>query len=368
MSVQISYKRQVVLGLMFLLVILAGIEIIGRVVLDQRDSCNQSLPMSGLYEHLTVGQIKKICQDYQSIIQYPLPLVHYEPNQKTDTVTINSHGFRGEDFEKEKTNDGEYRIFMVGGSAMYGVYATSDGTTIPGYLQQLYNEFTVDHNIRVINGGANTHESFAETHLIKNKILGFNPDLIIVLDGWNDLNSPVKTEYNEPTGLEKIEQYSLVIRKYYKTIQFYEFLERVWIKQFDNEPRNLYSEDTMEEKALLWKSRWEEICELGEKENFKVIITLQPLLGAGNKELTDWELKNVKELTYQNPASSYHIMQNKLMELETKCTATEDLTGIFDDEDSLIYFDVGHMGDKGNGIIAQKIFNVSSPYIFDRQE
>jgi len=34
----------------------------------------------------------------------------------------------------------------------------------------------------------------------------------------------------------------------------------------------------------------------------------------------------------------------------------------------LIYFDVGHMGDKGNGIIAQKIFNVSSPYIFDRQE
>ena len=95
---------------------------------------------------------------------------------------------------------------------------------------------------------------------------------------------------------------------------------------------------------------------------------MQPLLGAGNKELTDWELKNVKELTYQNPASSYHIMQNKLMELETKCTATEDLTGIFDDEDSLIYFDVGHMGDKGNGIIAQKIFNVSSPYIFDRQE
>ena len=185
MSVQISYKRQVVLGLMFLLVILAGIEIISRVVLDQRDSCNQSLPMSGLYEHLTVGQIKKICQDYQSIIQYPLPFAHYEPNQKTDTVTINSHGFRGEDFEKEKTNDSEYRIFMVGGSAMYGVYATSDGTTIPGYLQQLYNEFTVDHNIRVINGGANTHESFAETHLIKNKILGFNPDLIIVLDGWS---------------------------------------------------------------------------------------------------------------------------------------------------------------------------------------
>ena len=324
--------------------------------------------MSGLYEHLSVSQLKKICQDYQSIIQYPIPFVHYEPNQKTDTVTINSHGFRGEEFEKEKTNDNEYRIFMVGGSVMYGVYATSDDTTISGYLQQFYNELTVDYSIHVINAGANTHESFAETNLVKNKILDFKPDLIVVLDGYNDLYSPIKREYHEPTVLDQIEQYSLIIRKYYKTIQFYEFVERVWTKQFDNEPRKQHSEDTMEEKALLWKSRWEEVCELGEKENFKVIITLQPLLGVGNKVLTDWELRNVKELTNQNPASSYHVMQNKLKELETKCTATEDLTSIFDDEASLIYFDVGHMGDKGNGMIAKKIFDISSPYIFDRQE
>ena len=366
MSVQISYKRQVVLGLMFLLVILAGIEIIGRVVLDQLDSCNQSLPMSGLYEHLTVGQLKKICQDYQSIIQYPIPFVHYEPNQKTDTVTINSHGFRGEEFEEEKTNDSEYRIFMVGGSVMYGVYATSDDTTIPGYLQQFYNELTVDYDIHVINAGANTHESFAETNLVKNKILDLKPDLIIVLDGYNDLYSTVKREYHEPTGLDQIEQYSLVIRKYYKTIQFYEFLERVWIKQFDNEQKNL-NDDTIEEKTFLWKSRWEEICELGEKENFKVIITLQPILGVGNKVLTDWELRNVKELPDQNPISTYLPMQDQLKDLEKKCTATADLTDIFDDETGLIYFDYAHMGDKGNGIIAQKIFNVSSPYIFDSQ-
>ena len=365
MSVQISYKKQVVLGLMFLLVILAGIEIIGRVVLDQRDSCNQSLPMSGLYEHLTVGQLKKICQDYQSIIQYPLPVVHYEPNQKTDTVTINSHGFRGEDFEKEKTNDSEYRIFMVGGSAMYGVYATSDGTTIPGYLQQLYNEFTVDHNIRVINGGANTHESFAETHLIKNKILDFKPDLIIVLDGWNDLNSPVKTEYNEPTGLEKIEQYSLVIRKYYKTIQFYEFIERIWEKQIGENKREI-NDGTANQKSELWKSRWKEICELGEKENFKVIITLQPIVGAGNKVLTDWELRFVKEAA--GSAASYNFMRDKLNELETNCAVTEDLTNIFDNETELIYFDYVHMGDAGNRIVAEKMFKISSQFVTDIQE
>ena len=88
----------------------------------------------------------------------------------------------------------------------------------------------------------------------------------------------------------------------------------------------------MEEKALLWKSRWEEVCELGEKENFKVIITLQPLLGVGNKVLTDWELRNVKELPDQNPISTYLPMQDQLKDLEKKCTATADLTDIFDDE------------------------------------
>tara|TARA_B100002049_G_scaffold64871_1_gene46776 strand:- start:30 stop:1082 length:1053 start_codon:yes stop_codon:yes gene_type:complete len=350
---------------MLLLVILSAIEIISHVVLDQRDSCNQSLPMSDLYQYLSVSELKKICQDYKSIIQYPLPLVHYEPDQKTDTVSINSHGFRGEEFEKEKINDREYRIFVLGGSVLYGLYATSDNTTISGYLQEFYNEFTTDRDVRVINAGANGHESFAETYLVKNKIIDLNPDLIIVLDGWNDLGAPLEREYKEPKGMEQLEQYSSIIRKYYKTIQFYEFIERIWEKQIGENKREI-NDGTANQKSELWKSRWKEICELGEKENFKVIITLQPIVGAGNKVLTDWELRFVKEAA--GSAASYNFMRDKLNELETNCAVTEDLTNIFDNETELIYFDYVHMGDKGNRIIAQKIFNISSPFVFDRQE
>jgi len=365
MSVQVSYKKQVILGLMLLLVILSAIEIISHVVLDQRDSCNQSLPMSDLYQYLSVSELKKICQDYKSIIQYPLPLVHYEPDQKTDTVSINSHGFRGEEFEKEKINDREYRIFVLGGSVLYGLYATSDNTTISGYLQEFYNEFTTDRDVRVINAGANGHESFAETYLVKNKIIDLNPDLIIVLDGWNDLNLPLEREYKEPTGIEHLEQYSLVIRKYYKTIQFYEFIERIWEKQIGENKREI-NDGTANQKSELWKSRWKEICELGEKENFKVIITLQPIVGAGNKVLTDWELRFVKEAA--GSAASYNFMRDKLNELETSCAVTEDLTNIFDNETELIYFDYVHMGDAGNRIVAEKMFKISSPFVTDIQE
>ena len=376
MSVQVSYKKQTVLGLMFLLVILSAVEVIGRIVLEERDSCNQSLPMSGLYEHLTINDLKKICQDYyHNIIQYPLPIIHYEPNQKTDTVTINSHGFRGEELEQEKTDDKEYRIFVLGGSALYGIFATSDNTTIPGYLQEFYNEFTTDRDVRVINAGVNGHESFAETYILKNKIIDLDPDLIIVFDGWNDLGAPLEREYKEPTGIEQLEQYSLVIRKYYKTIDFYEFIERVWEKQigkteffdrFDRWERETNDDVTADQKSELWKSRWKEICELGEKENFKVIITLQPIVGAGNKVLADWELRHVEQAA--GYAASYNFMRDKLNELETSCAGTEDFTNIFDNETGLIYFDYAHMGDAGNRIVAEKMFKISSPFVTDIQE
>ena len=376
MSVQVSYKKQTVLGLMFLLVILSAVEVIGRIVLEEKDSCNQSLPMSGLYGHLTISDLKKICQDYyHNIIQYPLPIIHYEPNQKTDTVTINSHGFRGEELEQEKTDDKEYRIFVLGGSALYGIFATSDNTTIPGYLQEFYNEFTTERDVRVINAGVNGHESFAETYILKNKIIDLDPDLIIVFDGWNDLGAPLEREYKEPTGIEQLEQYSLVIRKYYKTIVFYEFIERVWEKQigkieffdrFDRWERETNDDVTADQKSELWKSRWKEICELGEKENFKVIITLQPIVGAGNKVLADWELRHVEEAA--GYAASYNFMRDQLNELETSCAGTEDFTNIFDNETGLIYFDYVHMGDAGNRIVAEKMFKISSPFVTDIQE
>ena len=87
-TVKISITKQILLGLLGLVIILLAIEILSYVILDQRDSCNQSLPMSGLYEQLDVNELKKICQDYKSIIQYPLPIIHYEPNHKHTTVSV----------------------------------------------------------------------------------------------------------------------------------------------------------------------------------------------------------------------------------------------------------------------------------------
>ena len=47
--------------------------------------------------------------------------------------------------------------------------------------------------------------------------------------------------------------------------------------------------DYSEQIAENWQNTWNEVCELGKRNNFDVIITLQPLLGSGSKQLTNEE-------------------------------------------------------------------------------
>jgi len=100
-------------------------------------------------------------------------------------ATYNSHGFRGNEFEKEKP-DNTFRIFAVGGSNTFGV-AVEENETWPAHLQQIINEEITGKKIEVINSGLSRAYTETEYILIKNKISALEPDLIIMYDGWNDL-------------------------------------------------------------------------------------------------------------------------------------------------------------------------------------
>ena len=101
-------------------------------------------------------------------------------------VTYNSYGLRGSEFEAEKP-DNTYRIFAVGGSSTFG-RGVDNSETWPAYLQQIINEKITDKEIEVINAGFPQAASEVEHGLIKNKLSSFDPDLIIMYDGWNDSN------------------------------------------------------------------------------------------------------------------------------------------------------------------------------------
>ena len=117
-------------------------------------------------------------------------LRNFSGDSKVDTININSLGFRGDEFSKIKP-DRTYRIFVVGSSPVFGYGATSDETTISGFIQEFLNGKDFGFDIEVINSGIQAVSSDTELELVKRKLITFSPDLIIIYDGWNDLRSNI---------------------------------------------------------------------------------------------------------------------------------------------------------------------------------
>ena len=237
-------------------------------------------------------------------------------NSETDTISINSLGFRGDEFSKIKP-DRTYRIFMVGSSPMFGYGATSDETTIPGFMQKFLNRTDFGFDVEVINSGVQAIRSDTELELVKRNLITFSPDLIIIYDGWNDLRSNIS-------------------------------------------PNEL-------------KENWKDACEIGNENNFNTVISLQPIAGFGNKKLTEQELEYVKfgknyskKLLIESLSVYQHYAKN-LSEIKI-CAKTIDLRNVFDNETETIYSDQGHVFDQGNAIVAKSLYDAILPIILKNKE
>ena len=260
---------------------------------------------------LCANDLSKIFGDSNTMVQDICDL--HESSEYLELVPftgksdLNSLGFRGPEFSEIKPSN-TYRIFMVGGSTMFGAGATSDETTIPGILQKMFDIQHLDQNVEVINAGFSGGNSNTELNLIEKKLLPYKPDLVIIYDGWNDLAT-------------------------------------------DN-------------AVLKIKNTWKNECELSEIHDFDVIISLQPIAGFGEKVLTEQE--KINSLTGQDhngfqllqAKSTYDYMARELLSLND-CDVY-DLRGIFDDISGPIYWDQGHVTDTGNLILAEKFLELSS--------
>ena len=114
----------------------------------------------------------------------------------SDSININSLGFRGDEFLKIKP-DNTYRIFMVGGSTIFGTGTISDDSTIPKYLEYFLKQDQYRFNVEVINSGIQGADSFDELKLIENRVLDFTPDMVIVYDGWNNVRADYSPEFSK---------------------------------------------------------------------------------------------------------------------------------------------------------------------------
>ena len=135
-------------------------------------------------------------------------------------ILINKWGFRGPYVEKEKP-DHIYRIVTLGGSTTAGKYENEQ--TYPRMLERILNDQEKGLNYQVLNFGVWGYNSCDLKTVYKNEVLEFNPDMIIIMSGWNDI---------EKQGQKKIKSIDDYCKKNYSVLSnssLYRLLE-FWIK------------------------------------------------------------------------------------------------------------------------------------------
>ena len=275
---------------------------VGIISIEEEKKC-----VNDLLEYFDDKEkIINICDEHELMIHDEL--IPYETKLK-----INSLGLRGEEFSEKKQVD-VYRIFMVGGSTMLSA-EVSDDSTIPSILQKMFDSAELNMNVEVINAGISGSNTKTELELIKSKLINYEPDLIIMYDGWNDLSADNSIK---------------------KTIKNYEL-----------------------------------ICQEAINNDFELIITIQPIAGFGEKQLTFQE--KINSITGQDhngfqlihAASTYDYLVRQVMILDeyveknsNGVCSTHDLRNVFDIVSGPIYWDQGHVSHAGNLILAERFFEI----------
>ena len=359
MSVQVSYKKQFMLGIIGLLIIFLIFEGGLRIYDYYHPNCR--FLKSEVFENVDFDLKRSICLDHGNLKYTGDPFLQNIPNQQLNTISINSYGFRGPEIEQEKNSD-TFRIFQIGGSTTFGAGTTSDDTTIPGHLQKLFDSSEFSFPVEVINAGVLSSYSYHEALSVKNNLINFKPDLFIIYDGWNDFErqyeffeKPLNTSAND-----KIMHF-VTQNPFFKSGDI--FLKNWFVWRAPDGYQHSYSDPYIDEKVELWKQQWSEICTLGQTKNFDVVVVLQPFAGTGNKILTEQEKYYSELRDIENSLSNYDKYGMALKDLKNVCLETIDLRNALDDETETVYYDFVHLGDYGNKIIAKKIYEKISPLI-----
>lgn len=364
MSVQVSYTKQIAISLLFLFVVVVVIEGVARIIeYNYTNHCN--IIGNPVFASAGPKIQRQLCDDYNNLVHEEKVIRQIKPNQHLNTININSLGFRGADFTKEKPEN-TFRIIMVGGSTTFGMGATSDDTTIPAYLQKKFNDLNLDKKIQVINAGIIAQQSNAEVYDIKNRLINFSPDLIIVYDGYNDSFYVGADEISVSKSVSNNTSNSSIKDFIKQNLSFYRTPFVIYQLSWDRFQASTLTSNVIEKNTQAWNNRWKSLCEFGKNNRFDTIVTIQPILGTGHRTLFPTEESIAKDFKQVKTMEIEADLARSLSNLDPSCAKTADLRNVFDNTTVPIFYSGAHITDYGNEIVAQKLFQISLPIVLEK--
>lgn len=297
----------------------------------------------------------------------PYMMFKIEPNFHSQFININSLGFRGKEFNPQKPKN-VFRIFVVGGSVVLGA-AVSDDKTFTHILENMLNRNSKQKQIEVINAGRSSYLSAQELISIQMEIIDYQPDLIILFDGLNDLHHAVVYDRRPgyPYLFDMIERScgQAPLKRYFilglsRGIQWLAQKSK-FIGILDTNLKKIIKKEPIYEPNFpvidFYKHNLDLIAIICKAKNIKLFMCPQPFLGT-KKYLSDEEKKRAPGNYLEVMREMYKKLLVSAEEVARKNKVNfANLTDVFDNETGTIYYDVAHFGEKGHRLIAERLYN-----------
>ncbi|MBP5435748.1 hypothetical protein J6Z39_08010 [bacterium] len=178
-------------GLLFagLLLYFAFAEFSVRLNSDGPVGSNLKFVPAGVLTEEEMASAKKFAKDLKTVGKrfrgVPNTLVYRYLPAKTDSFTLNSTGFRGEELQKKKK--GEFRIGMLGDSRVLGAYLKTEAT-IPCIVEQRLKELMPEKHITVLNLGFEAYDLSREIAFAELYYARLDVDMFVFVYSVNDIN------------------------------------------------------------------------------------------------------------------------------------------------------------------------------------
>jgi hypothetical protein len=337
------------------------------------------------------------------------PLLGYEllPKQKNKYWQINEQGFRSDrPISRTKASD-EVRLFLIGNSTAFGQLATSNSKTIAPQLEKLLAQrlesqtnqpekfkplvlpYFADQveqikklpprlkegRYQVITAAVPGYNSGNELSMVAHKLMAFQPDGIILLNGYEDLRSPSQElgkQVSPPSTADPTDQYrnffGFQIQTWFNQLMTVR-LVRSWVSASPNLPieqsfeTDQFSGDPkeLERRVQRYKYNLQQISNLGisnQGTKIPLILALQPEITGKQTNLSPTEQQILKQLNqgYRTRLENgYQALAQTLSQNSAKIKFL-DLYRALDGNPQPSFLDPIHLTESANQAIAQRLF------------
>jgi len=275
-----------------------------------------------------------------SPLSIPTPYVHYAVAPGNSSYAKHNRQQFRHPVDLEKKAPGVFRIFLLGGSVAWGSFASDDEFTITAFMQDLLSNRKT--KFEVINAGNQGFTSTDERIWLINRVMEFEPDLVISLTGVNELVSHFSTKidlmnstHNEGAYfLEGLRMYDSYNRKLENNSEVYIDFNKEYYRP-DNFPRQSIR-------------NYEVMARYLNANKIPFFLALQPL--------------NMKESTFCDNYCGYiDNLKPGLLKLSRELSYfhVRDLSRLFENRTDL-FVDSCHFKDAGNKIVAENLIDLVS--------